>query len=608
MSGRPIRSRKTDYGTIILHWSLVSAFAFALVSGLKIAAESPNRTWINLLDPVLPGTTVWALHMRAALVLAGVAMAYTVYLWLARLTGRIRFNRMHLSGLVGRGHGRWAALNVSLNWIFYLTMLSQLVTGGLLYFDRAGNIVLALHWFGSWVIASFPLLHLATHWKLGGFAQLLRVFRPARLASPPPPLDMADLLELFAQSTQQTKTPLQTEDPAHDSASSRNELRQRGPMLQSNPFVVATAIALVGVAALATADRNAIETLHIRHIDKGEAPVLDGDTSDPVWHAASPVSVVTGQGENFDGEGGSSVEIRAVHDGAWAYFLFVWNDPTRSLKQLPLRKAADGWHLLHDGYEVGDEHAYNEDKFSVLLTRSEVLLAGDSTFHAGRAPAAGKPGSLHGRGLHYTADENALVDVWQWKATSSGSTGWCDDSYFGPLAEPTQAQHDGKVPYRGGFAPDPGAASYLDNFELRAGDDYRWPIRPRRLPRDFKATTLALGRIDLDPNQGESEAARWYLTERDSEPYSPELDARIPVGTIVPGIIIAGEFSGERASVRCMARWQSGRWALEAARRLDPKSRYHVPIGTGTYLRVAAFDHAQVRHTRHIRPIRLEVE
>jgi hypothetical protein len=458
------------------------------------------------------------------------------------------------------------------------------------------------------VIASFPFLHLATHWKLGRFAQLLRVFRPARLVSPPPPLDTSDLLELLARSAEQTKPHLQARKQPHDGARSGDALRRHGPVLQSNPFVVATAIGLVGAAALVTVDRNAIETLHVRRIDKAQAPVLDGDTSDPVWRSASPVFVVTRLGDNFDGEGGTTVEIRAVHDGAWAYFLFVWSDPTRSLKQLPLKKSANGWHVLHDGYEVGDEHAYNEDKFSVLLTRSEVLLAGDNTFHAGPAPAAGKPGSRHGRGLHYTADENAVVDVWQWKATSSGPIGWCDDGFFGPPAEPTQAQIDGKVPYRGGFAPDPGAAGYRDNFEPPAGADYGQPIRPRRLPKDFRTTMLALGRIDLDPDHGESEAARWYLTEPESEPYSAELDAQIPVGTIIPGIVIEGEFSGERASVRCVARWQSGRWALEAARRLDTKSRFHVPIGTGTYLRVAAFDHAQVRHTRHVRPIRLEVE
>jgi hypothetical protein len=368
------------------------------------------------------------------------------------------------------------------------------------------------------------------------------------------------------------------------------------------------AVAFVGMAGVVAVDRNAIETLHIRHIGTAEAPVLDGDTSDPLWHAAAPVSVVTRLGDNFDGEGETTVEIRAVHDGTWAYFLFLWNDSTRSLKQLPLQKSADGWHVLHDGYEVGDEHVYNEDKFSVLLTRSEALLAGDTTFHAGPAPAAGKPGSLHGRGLHYSVDENAMADVWQWKATSSGPIGWCDDGYFGPPAAATQAQRDGKVPYRGGFAPDPGAAGYLDNFEPAAGADYGRPIRPRRLPKDLEASRLALGRIDLDPSHGEGEAARWYMTEADSEPYSAELDGQIPVGTIIAGAIITGAFSGDRASVRCVARWQSGRWALEAARRLDTKSRYHVPIATGTYLRVAAFDHAQVRHTRHVRPIRLEVE
>jgi Ethylbenzene dehydrogenase len=608
MRGRVIRSRRTDYGTVILHWSLVCALAVALLSGLKIAAEAPDRSWINLLDSVLPGAVVWSAHVDAALALAGVAVAYAVYMWRARLTGRVRLSRMHLSALTGCGHLAWTALNVSLNWVFYLAMLSQLATGGLLYFDRAGSTVLALHWFGAWVIASFPILHLVTQWKLGRFAQLLRMFRPARLVSPPPPLDMADLLELLAKSSQQTKPAMQARGPEHDIARSGEALRRHGTVLQSNPFVVATAIAVAGMAVMVTADRNAVETLHIRHIGKAETPVLDGDTSDPVWRTASPVSVVTGRGDNFDGEGGTTVEIRAVHDGDWAYFLFVWNDPTRSLKQLPLRKSADGWHLLHDGYELGDEHTYNEDKFSALLTRSDAVLAGDNTFHAGPVPAAGKPGSLHGRGLHYTTGESALVEVWQWKATSSGPVGWCDDDYFGPPAEPTQAQLDGKVPYRGGFAPDPGAASYLDNFEPRAGDDHRRPVKPRRLPGDFKATALAMGRVDLDPDHGESEAARWYMTESESEPYSAELDAQIPVGTIIPGVIMAGEFSGERASVRCVARWQSGRWALEAARRLDSKSRFHIPIGTGTYLRVAAFDHAQVRHTRHVRPIRLEVE
>jgi hypothetical protein len=44
------------------------------------------------------------------------------------------------------------------------------------------------------------------------------------------------------------------------------------------------------------------------------------------------------------------------------------------------------------------------------------------------------------------------------------------------------------------------------------------------------------------------------------------------------------------------------------ARRLDTGSDYDVPIKTGVFMRVAAFDHSQIRHTRHVRPIRIEVE
>jgi hypothetical protein len=98
------------------------------------------------------------------------------------------------------------------------------------------------------------------------------------------------------------------------------------------------------------------------------------------------------------------------------------------------------------------------------------------------------------------------------------------------------------------------------------------------------------------------------MTEAESVPYSNEIDARIPVGTVLPGVIIAGEFSGDRADVRCAARWASGHWALEVVRRLDTHSQYDVALASGVFMRVAAFDHNQIRHTRHVRPIRLEVE
>ena len=98
------------------------------------------------------------------------------------------------------------------------------------------------------------------------------------------------------------------------------------------------------------------------------------------------------------------------------------------------------------------------------------------------------------------------------------------------------------------------------------------------------------------------------MTEAESLPYSPELDARYPINALIPGVIIAGKYSGDRADVRCAARWAAGRWALEIARRLDTGSQYDVPIVSGVLMQVAAFDRSQIRHTRHIRPVRLEVE
>jgi hypothetical protein len=286
----------------------------------------------------------------------------------------------------------------------------------------------------------------------------------------------------------------------------------------------------------------------------------------------------------------------------------VWDDPTRSLKQLPLRKTAKGWQLLHEGFEYADERAYNEDKFAVLFTRLDSVLAGDLTFHAGPEPAAGKPRTLSGRGLHYTTGEKVYVDVWQWKATSTNPSSYCDDDHFGPPGEGTKAQFDGTASYRGGFAPDPGTANYQDNFALLWPSAYAQGVTPRRLPKNVTETTAALGLIDLDPDHGEGEGARWYMTEVESVPYSPELDRLIPEGTIIPGVILSGKYSGDRADVRCAARWHAGRWALEAVRRMAVDSPYDTAIASGTFMRVAAFDHTQIRHTRHVRPLRLEVQ
>ena len=635
-----MRQRKTDYGTIILHWTFVGAFVVALVSGLRIAAESPDRTWINLFDVILPRQGVWTAHMQAAVVLVAVTLGYVVYMVRSGLGRRVQLDKVRLRGLFGRGQARLAALIALMYWIFFVTMLALLVSGGLLYFGLySGYDVAMLHWAGTWVILAFVVLHVLTQYRSGGVSQLLRIFRPAPLPAPPPKLDAIELLGMLAeQSARQQQSPHfdapppeTTSHPLQPRVDARRDRRpeagsrpeagparhpragaakSRNPTLQANPFVVAAAVAITGASFIVATDRLAVDRLEIHRINPADAPILDGDTSDRAWRSVKPFSLLTGEGGNFDGKGETRIEIRAVHDGTFAYFLFTWEDQTRSLKHLPLVKDADGWRLLHSGYQIGDEHQYNEDKFSVLLTTSDATLAGDRTFHAGPRPVSSAPATMSGRGLHFTA--SGYVDVWQWKATSGGPTGWMDDAHFGPPLDPTPMQAANIVPYRGGFAPDPGTANYRDNFTVEADTTGGGPrsrlVAPLRLPKLLATTTAAMGDIDLEPDHGESDGARWFMTEQESVPYSTDVDARIPTGTVIPGVIMSGEFSGDRADVRCAARWASGHWALEVTRRLDTKSKFDVPIMTGVHMRVAAFDHSQIRHTRHVRPILLEVE
>ncbi|WP_298253539.1 ethylbenzene dehydrogenase-related protein [Bradyrhizobium sp.] len=603
-----MRQRKTDYGTVLLHWLVVAAIGVAFLSGLRIATEAPGRTWINLFDALLPRTNVWTMHIEAAVVLIAIAIAYTVYLVRSGLSSRVRLDKLRLRALIGRKHGRLGAFSVLLTWVFFLTMATLIVSGGLLYFGLfADHGVAAAHWWASWAVPLFTCLHVVVQVMIGGTSQLFRIVRPGRLPPPPPRLDAAELLALLVEQSGQPAAPSRQRPQA--GAQTGSAAKQRDVTLHSNPFIVAAAFAILGTGVLIGTDVLVVDSLYIHRISSGEAPILDGDTSDPVWRNIQPFSLMTNQGDNFDGKGETRINIRAVHDGTWAYFLFTWEDPTRSLKQLPLIKRADGWQLLHDGYERGEERDFNEDKFAILFTTLEATLAGDHTFHAGPQPVADAPATKTGRGLHYTPAEGIYADVWQWKATSGGPSGWMDDDHFGPPLKPTPMQLNNVVPYRGGFAPDPGTANYFNNFDAPLNPtDRNQLIRPRRLPKDAAATTAAMGSINLDPEVGESDGARWFMTETESVPYTTELDRQIPVGTVIPGVIISGEFSGDRADVRCAARWASGHWSLEVARRLDTHSQFDVPIKTGVFMRVAAFDHSQIGHTRHVRPIRIEVE
>jgi cytochrome b subunit of formate dehydrogenase len=595
---RKQRVRKTDVGTILLHWILVITLTLSIVTGLRIAMDSPEHSWLVAFDRVLPLYTVWSLHIPAALILIAVSVGYAAYVWRGGLMRRIRLDRMRLSGLLNRSKQvRWGSINIILYWVLFLTMVMEITTGTLLWLGYGRSLWVEMHMWGTWIILGYAAAHIMAHFALGGMNQLARVLRPTRLGPPQKPFDPMEMVEDL----------LDPENAARSRAERESQSAARR-IFRFSPLTVAVAAAVAAAGIAIAVDVASKDTLFVRRIAKSDRPALDGDQSDAVWRTVKPFTMFTEFGGNYDGSGEAAVQIRAVHDGEWAYFCFTWDDPTRSLKHLPLLKQKDGWHLLYDRYDVGDERSYYEDKFSALFTQLPLVIPGDSTYHAGPTPIEGKPSTLSQRGLHFTPAPGLAVEVWQWKASSGGLLGWVDRNHFDVPTEPSEPQSEGQMPYRGGFIQDPRTAQlYSDNFESRPVRGYELPIQPKRLPKNWKATSEQLGRIDIDPNNSDPEKSRWWMNMSESEPYSPELDAAIPVGTVIPGSLILVDDLSKRADVIGMARWASGHWTLEVARKLAAKAP-DVPIATGTFMRVAVFDHAQIYHTRHIRPIRLELQ
>ena len=100
------------------------------------------------------------------------------------------------------------------------------------------------------------------------------------------------------------------------------------------------------------------------------------------------------------------------------------------------------------------------------------------------------------------------------------------------------------------------------------------------------------------------------MLESESVPYTKELDAKIPVGTVMPGVLISGNYEGDRAQIPGAAKWKDGYWTLEMSRDLKTGSKFDhdfVP-GKELYMWLNVFDHTQTRHTRHQRPIRIVVK
>lgn len=551
---------RSDVGTIVLHWSLAAAIIVSLFTGLRLSADAEGSIFAKSIEVILPQGEIWTEHFISALVVLAGIITYGLYMRLGRLKRRISVRKTVVLTLPASPKLRWGAINVIFYWALFAAVLTLAVTGVLLFLGH-GGLVVTIHYVSALVVAAYIVIHVFNHYMYGGVQQLLRLFRPQAL--------------------------------------------RVSPGTARRPLAVSLAAGVVAAAVAIYADFGFRDVLTVPRTD--QTPVLDGDLADPVWGLATPVFVRTQQGVNLAGESGAStVEIRAVHDTRNIYFAFRWDDPSRSLKRHPLIKRENGWHIFNNKADSADETAYYEDKFAVMFSKSDAFGTGGVT-HMGPRPLAEKPGALNKRGLHYTTD-GSLADVWQWKAARGGMLGAIDDMWFGAPVEPTEAQIAGKSRYSAGYAPDDGKSLYVYNYGPGADGGLNGPVAVKRLPVDYAATTARLGHVDLTAGASDEAGSQWWMFERESVPYSAERDAAIPVGTVLPSVLIMGEFTGSRADVTGGARWQDGHWTLEMTRKLKTGQAQDLDMETGLYLWVSVFDHNQTRHTRHVRPVRLEIE
>jgi len=534
---------RADLPTVLIHWGLVLTLLTSVSTGWRIASMTDSNALWRWADVLLLQGNVLRWHFISAALLTALVIAYLGFLWRMGLGSRLA---LRLASFKSPDRTtRWQAVNKLVYWIAFALLLGAASTGALMYFMPGllpTEPLVRVHELLSWGFVGYIVLHVLAQLLLGGVWQLLKIVTP-RVAY--------GLGAGFA-----------------------------------------VAFGLAGAALAYVADNGTLPVLTLSKTSV--APRLDGDAGDEVWKSASEAVIHTARGFGLNG-GEVDVHVQALHDGRHAYFLFRWQDATRSQKHIPLMKTEGGWKLLHSNYYNNDENEFYEDKFAVMLARSPI--AGGNTVRLGPKPLPDKPGSTHGLGLHVATD-GSLADVWHWKGVRSAALNQFDDNYFGPPMDVKPGR------YTGGYAQDPKSGGGFDqNFDKLPNSEY---VKVKYLPKNLAAQQARMGRFVPDANV--SDEGTYAMAMSEVLPYSAKVDAAIPVGTVIPSIVYDKPFSGDRGDVSAHARWKDGWWTLEASRLLDTGSKFDQPIVDDTFMWVAVFDHNQVRHTRHMQPLRLRLQ
>ncbi|ROS05498.1 ethylbenzene dehydrogenase [Sinobacterium caligoides] len=350
--------------------------------------------------------------------------------------------------------------------------------------------------------------------------------------------------------------------------------------LRKKQVIILSVMTLTIIAVSYTLKATSAHSLVFKRIAEDVAITIDGKADEAIWQQAKSLTVYS---HGSRGASTTPITVKALHNGQDAFFLIQWPDTTESLQHLPLEKTAQGWQVKENGFQHFDEQQYYEDKLAMMIANNCDFAAAGSA-HLGPKPLEDKPQNWSGKGYHYV--EKGLVDLWHWKAVRSNNMRLMDDNYIGP----PDILRAGLRRYTAGYHPDASESGvYRMNWQWYSPEG----ITPKRLP------------IATANSASEQETVmRWY----DSRPYQAEND-QYPVGSILPSVLYtSNQIEGDRANVRAFGVWQDGQWSLEVFRPLNTGSSHDLAINDGVCLWLAAFDHVQIAHSRHNRPIRARLE
>jgi hypothetical protein len=288
------------------------------------------------------------------------------------------------------------------------------------------------------------------------------------------------------------------------------------------------------------------------------------------WDEAKPLNTHLVNGVGFD-KGVSKLELRAKYDETYLYVRAVWSDPTESTDYWPVKRTADGWEYMQAS--VADEQSMYEDKFSMIFPIKE-----DPMFNqVGCSTSCHQSQDIERFPYGFKAAKNPF-DVWHWKSSRSGAVGFVDDKYW------HTADMDRKDVGRYGDNGD--SAPYTKNISK----DHTHPLY---LPKDDSYII----------NKGGA------LMREGALEYTEELAAKIPEGTLIPGVVVS-PFEGDRGDVHCISDYKDGHHTLWMRRKLDTGNKDDVVFipGESVAFAASAFDHAAKRHAYHMTTCRLRLQ